>query len=376
MNTIVFLLTSFNRAGAEQQVVQLARGFLAKGWSIHIISMTEPTAPYEELVRQGIGFEHLDMRRGIPDPRAIMKLRRILNRIKPHIVHSHLVHANLLARATRLFTRASMPVLITTAHNSNEGGMLRMLLYRLTDPLCELTTNVSHDAVERFIQIKAVPRRKIVFIPNGIDSSVFEAARDSAAEDRAAVRAELGMKDAFIWLAVGRLTEAKDYPNLLSAFKTAAQTREDCVLLIVGEGELEQEVMQWIQSHSLQDKVKQLGIRDDVIRLMRASDAYVMSSRWEGMPMVLLEASACGLPIVATDAGGNREIVQSGRSGLIVPPADSLRLAEAMTAMMALPAAGRAAMGECGRAYIRQMFDMNVIIERWESIYARFMEAG
>src|SRR5690554_1821829 len=166
--------------------------------------MIAPTASLEKLDKLGIEFKHLGMRKGIPDLRAIYRLRLILKQFKPDVVHSHMVHANILARMTRLFIR--MPVLIATAHNSMEGGWIRTLLYRITDPLCELTTNVSQDAVDRYIRIRAVPKHKIRLMPNGVNANLFS----KGDEATAIVREEWGLKDEFIWLAVGRLTEAKD----------------------------------------------------------------------------------------------------------------------------------------------------------------------
>ncbi len=108
-------------------------------------------------------------------------------------------------------------------------------------------------------------------------------------------------------------------------------------------------------------------------RLLNAADAYVMSSAWEGMPMVLLEAAAVGLPIVATDVGGNREVVQHGQSGLLVPPKDSARLAAAMSQLMRMPPSERVDMGRAGRAWVLEHYDLRGVIGRWEALYERLL---
>ncbi len=127
------------------------------------------------------------------------------------------------------------------------------------------------------------------------------------------------------------------------------------------------------QSMGLEDKVRFLGARGDVPGLMNAADAYVMSSAWEGMPMVLLEAAAVGLPIVATDVGGNREVVEQGENGLLVSPKDSSRLAMAMRALMERPAEERTRMGQAGRALVLQRYDLQRIIQRWEDLYQELL---
>jgi len=119
----------------------------------------------------------------------------------------------------------------------------------------------------------------------------------------------------------------------------------------------------------LTSSVRFLGVRDDVAELMNAADGYVMSSAWEGMPMVLLEAAAGGLPIVATRAGGNHEVVRDEESGLLVPPQDPAALALAMLRLMDLPQAQRRSMGEVGREHIRAHYGVRRVAERWEDLY-------
>jgi glycosyltransferase involved in cell wall biosynthesis len=360
---IMFLITGLDHAGAEMLVLELAAGLNSRGWSVQVVSMIKPTLDLGQHEKAGIVFNHLNMVKGVPDPRAIWKLRRLILDFKPEIIHSHMIHANLLARVSRLFT--SIPILVSTAHNTNEGGRLRMMLYRLTDPLCELMTNVSHDAVESFIRKKASPKGKIICVPNGVNSQRFQ----KNELDRTIVRRELDLTDEFVWLSVGRLSKEKDYPTLLNAWACIVRVQPNCRLLIAGEGEDREMLAQLADKLGVGDYVQFLGIRDDIPRLMNSSDAYVMSSLWEGMPMVLLEASACELPIVATDVGGNREVVQDDVSGYLQTAADADRLAQSMVRMMSLPEEARKEMGRRGREYVLSKYDIDAILFRWESLY-------
>ena len=325
--------------------------------------MIAPEALTLELEEAGVAWATLGMERGSAHPRDVARLRRILREWRPSVVHSHMIHANLLARAARTVTR--MPVLLCTAHNVDEGGKARMLAYRLTDPLCDRTTNVSVAAVERYVRIRAVPRRKISFMPNGIDPEKFR----PRPELRSAVRHELGLGDEFVWLGVGRFEEQKDYPTMLRAFAEVLGRCPHNRLLLVGEGALQEEL---IREHALLgfgDAVRFLGVRADVADLLNAADAYLMSSAWEGMPIVLLEAAATALPIVATDVGGNREVVRHGESGLLVEPGDPRALAAAMSELLARPAEVRRRMGEHGRTYVVETYDLGRIAARWEALY-------
>jgi glycosyltransferase involved in cell wall biosynthesis len=369
MEKIIFILTGLDYAGAEAQVVQLAIGLQLRGWLVQVISMLKPSAYVEELNERGIELISLDMKKGISDPRAIMKLRRIIKAFRPDIVHSHMIHANLLARVTRLFVK--IPVLVSTAHSNNEGGKVRMLLYRATDSLCEITTNVSQDAVNSYIQKKVCPENKIIFVPNGINLTRF----NKNEKDSAIIRSELGLKDEFIWLAVGRIVDVKDYHTMVKAFADVLQDKKDCRLLIVGEGILRESIEEFARSLHIESQIKFLGIRKDIPRLMNASDAYVMSSIWEGMPMVLLEASASELPIVATDVGGNGEVVRDGVTGYLARSSDTVDLAEKMKKMMSQSKHNRQEMGHNGRQFVLEKFDINAILTRWESIYSELFKS-
>jgi glycosyltransferase involved in cell wall biosynthesis len=366
--SIIFLTTGLNYGGAETQLYQLAIRLKARGWSTKVISMLPPEAYVKELTEAGISVLSLNMRRGIADPRAIFKLATILRYERPQILHAHMVHANLLARTSRLLVH--MPVVICTAHSVDEGGKLREIAYRLTDPLCDLTTQVSQAGLARYVQVGAVPPRKIRFVPNGIELEHFNLMPGG----RERLRADLGLPESFIWLAVGRFEKAKDYPVLLQAFAQVQQQQPEVRLYIVGQGTLKQNMVELADALKISQAVQFLGIRRDVANLMRAADGYVMSSAWEGLPMVLLEASASGLPIVATRVGGIPEIVIDGQTGFLVPPQNPPALAQAMLKMMALPTGVRQAMGIQGRIYTQEHYGFDKILDEWEKIYENLIQ--
>lgn len=362
---LALLVTSLSYGGAQTQVVELARQFRARGWRVSLLSMLPPEAFTEDLQRDGIEVVSLNMRRGVPSLRAWWQLVRWLRRERPTTVHSHMVHANLLARLAR--RPGGVRHLICTAHNIIEGGRGRELAYRLTDPWCDLTTNVSRAATRRYVQVGAVPADQILYVPNGVDSGTFRPDPQRRLEARQA----LGLGDAFTWLAVGRFEEAKDYPNLLRAFALVQAAQPGARLLLVGDGPDRPAAQELVDTLGLHRHVSFLGLRGDVPALMNAADAYVMSSRWEGLPMVLLEALASGLPIVTTDVGGTGELVRPERSGLLVPPQDSGALARAMVDLMALPAAQRAAWREQGLTLMREEYAIDKVVQTWEGLYER-----
>ena len=208
---VAMLVTGLDYGGAERQVVELSARLADRGWRVGVVSMLPPRAFVDDLEAVGVPVVSLGMVRGIPDPRALARVASVLRRWRPLVLHSHMIHANLLGRLVRVVRR--VPVQVSTAHNVDEGSRWRELAYRLTDPLCSLTTNVAKAAVDRYVRVGAVPAGRIEHVPNGVDTERFR----PDPEARRRIRAEWG-DGAFWWLAVGRLEEQKDYPTLLRAF--------------------------------------------------------------------------------------------------------------------------------------------------------------
>jgi glycosyltransferase involved in cell wall biosynthesis len=241
---------------------------------------------------------------------------------------------------------------------------MRMAAYRLTNRLVDHMTIVSQAAFDRFTGEKIVPAAMLRVVPNGVDTTRF---RGLPPGTRGAVRRSLGLEDQLVWLAVGRFEVAKDYPNMLRAFAALQKLEPRAVLVLVGRGSLQAETE--ALARELGADVRFAGVRSDVPEVMCAADAYVMSSAWEGMPMVLLEAAAAGLPIVATKVGGNHEVVLHEESGFLVPPSDHRVLAAAMLRLSRMPEPERRRMGERGREHIREHYDLARVAERWEGLY-------
>jgi glycosyltransferase involved in cell wall biosynthesis len=192
----------------------------------------------------------------------------------------------------------------------------------------------------------------------------------------------MGAGESFIWLAAGRLVPAKDYPNLLQAFSQVRAMFADAQLWIAGvppdaqvrrtpDGKSAYLIGLVAKRGSLEN-VRLLGLCRDMAALFDAADAFVLSSAWEGMPLVVGEAMAMEKPIVATDAGGTHELI--GDAGFIVPPQDSDALAAAMLHLMQEPAEFRQALGHAARLRIDSHFSMEARANDWEELYRTVLE--
>lgn len=357
----MLVTTWLTRAGAETQVKDLACEHARRGSRVMVVSLREPEAFVPELTHAGVQVVSLGMHRGVADPRGIVRLARAVGRFRPDIVHSHMVHANLLSRVTRLFCH--MPVLVCTAHNVDEGGRWREWMYRLTDRLADVTTSVSKAGVERYVHVGAVPAGRIRWVPNGVDVDRFE----RPGETRDSVRRALHVSDALVFLACGRLEFPKGFDLLVRAVPSVLPAHGDSVVLIVGDGSQRRALEEMARTCA---NVRFLGVRDDVPDLMAAADALVLPSRWEGLPLVLLEAASAGLCVIATDVGGNGEVVANGETGFLVPPDDEIALSEAMIHIADLTSEQRSDMGARGRRLVRDRYALGAVVDKWQELYA------
>jgi glycosyltransferase involved in cell wall biosynthesis len=363
---IVTVLTSLGVGGAEKQALAVAERMAQRGHEVALVALMPRLAAEWPAT---LPVVHLDIGK---DPVSVtagyLRARRFLRTFRPHVVHSHSFHANLLARLLRI----GLPrfAVISTVHNVYEGGWLRMTAYRLTDRLSERTIAVSKAAAKRFVGLKAVPRRKCLVRANGIDTAEF--APDAAR--RAIVRTAMGAGAHFVWLSAGRITPAKDYPNLLRAFELVREEVADVGLWIAG-ARMDAKVHVFADDATpaqaaeggCQEQVRWLGLRRDMPALLDAADGFVLGSAWEGMPLVVGEAMAMEKLVVATDVGGVREL--AGDGGGIVSAKDPQKLAGAMLAAMRRSREERAIAGRAARERIVRDFSIEAAADWWEALY-------
>ncbi len=358
---ILLVITGLGVGGAERLVTNLADRFVQAGHEVCLAyldgkAILAPDDPRVCIVKIGLNKNPLSLLI------AFARLYRLVRNFKPDVVNSHLVHANILVRILRLI--APIPRLINSAHNSNEEGRFRMLAYRLTDCLTDISTNVSNEAVGAFIEQKAVKPGRMIAMHNGISIQNFSFSPSIRLE----MRQQLGFTDdCILILAVGRLNEPKDYPNLLKSFSLLPSEASMITLLIAGEGSLRSSLENLAVTLGVADKIIFLGIRHDVPALMSACDVFVLSSAWEGFPLVVGEAMASERVVVATDCGGVREWI--GDTGFLVPPQNSEALGEALNKAIQLPLTERLKLGRLARKRVESLYSLDVVSEKWLQFY-------
>jgi glycosyltransferase involved in cell wall biosynthesis len=366
MNHIALLIPGLDRiGGAEQQLILLAKGLRRRGWKVSVVALSGTGGDAAaELIAAGIAFLSLGMRKGLADPRGWIRFHHWLKQQAPDVIHAHLPHAAWLARWSRL--AAPIPVLVDTLHSSSTGTLARCLGYRWSNWLPDRVTAVSQAVADTHLSASMVTEDKLTVLPNGVD---VEAWRPDAAV-RIATRRELGFGNEFLWFAAGRLEPVKDYPSLMRAF---VQVSDAARLVIAGRGPLQDELARMAQALGLENRVLFLGFQTDIRRWMQAADGFVLASRWEGLPMGLLEAAACALPAVATDVAGTREVIVDGHTGWLVPARDTAALGEAMKRMMRTPSEERRAIGERARQQVIERFSLEAVLDQWETLYLNLL---
>jgi glycosyltransferase involved in cell wall biosynthesis len=365
VNHIALMIPGLDRiGGAERQVTLLAKGLHNRRWRVSVVALSGTGGvAAAELVDAGVAFLSLHMRKGLADPRGWVRFHRWLTEQVPDIVHAHLSHAAWLARWSRLVSPSR--VVIDTLHSSSTGSLGRQLGYRISDGLTDQITAVSQAAANAHLDANMAAN--ISVLPNGIDVSLWQ----PEAHMRQSLRHDLLLEDEFLWFAAGRLEPVKDYPTLLAAM---AQLPKSAQLVIAGGGPLESELRQLTSELGIELRVRFLGFEPDVKRWMQAADGFVLSSRWEGLPMALLEAAACALPAVATDVPGTREAIVDGQTGLLTTPGDPNALAATMLRMMQGTPDHRRAMGDRAHQRIVDCFSLENVLNRWEALYADLLQ--
>jgi len=345
----------------------IVRELCQLGWEVAVVSLIRPRYFVEELQSFGASVYSMNMVPGVADLRALVKFVSLVRKWKPQVIHSHMYHANVFARIARIFFHG-IP-LVSTAHNIDEfeGSRFKIFAYRLTSRLSNYMTNVSYAGYLRYVYLKIIDSERGGFIPNGVDTEKFNLNISA----RLRLRNILGVKDEFVWLAIGRLVPAKDFENLITALVELRERNcSNFKVFLVGEGPQEAVLKRRVIDLDLANNVIFLGARRDVPELMCAADAFVMSSAWEGLPMVILEAMASGRIVVATDVGGVGELV-TPQIGRLIPPRQPAALASQMWNVMQLSNGEKEAAERIARNFVKTEFSIKDVALRWVDVYEK-----
>lgn len=359
---VLWLTKGLGPGGAERLLISFAaigdrkrfdlRSAYLLPWKDHLVS---------GLAALGVPATCLDGRREA-DPRWVRRLRRLVTAERIDVVHAHSPLVAALARpALRALPRRDRPALMGTEHNvwSSHHPATRWA-NRVTLPLEDLTIAVS-DEVRASMSPRLAGRTEVVI--HGVDVEAIAARRG----ERDAARAELGAgHNELVVATVANLRAHKDYPTLLQAARRLADTGERIRFVSVGQGPLAEELEAERDRLGLGEWFQFLGYREDPIRVLVAADVFCLSSRFEGLPIALLEAMAAGLPVVATKVGGVPAVITDGREGRLVVPGDPAALAAAVAELRDPEFRGRGAAAATERV---RAFGIDRAVHRQQELY-------
>jgi glycosyltransferase involved in cell wall biosynthesis len=363
---VLLLVTLSDWGGGAQHIVYVLAQHLRAGYDV-----TVACAPggllIDRLREEGIRVVEIPEFVRLVDPlrdlRVFLKLYRWMRRERFDVVHTHSTKAGFLGRlAARL---AGVPAVLFTAHGwaFTEGRAYwkRWLIGQAERLAAKVTTKiicVSRHDQELALKFRVADEKKLVVIYNGIDPQAFTPASGSS------VQKQLHIEGASVLTCVGRLAFQKDPLTLLKAF----QKLSNCKLVLVGDGPLRPRVERFVLRNRLQGRAIIAGERQDIPEILAASDIFVLSSRWEGLPLTIIEAMLAGLPVVATGVGGVPELIEHGITGLLVSAGNASMLAEALHQLLQDKKL-RQEMGEAGRKRALEKFSLDRMLQETTNVY-------
>jgi glycosyltransferase involved in cell wall biosynthesis len=363
---VLEVLATLKRAGAERMAVSLACGLDPARFETRVVSLYDAFAGGFEpvLADAGIPVTHLGKRRGF-DPRMFPRLVRCFREFQPQVVHSH---SYLLRYTFPAGKWAGVPAMVHTVHNTalQETDALGRAVHRVAYRGGVVPVAVGTEVARSFeAHYGFAPAATI---RNGIDLGA-----DGHPGDPAAWKRARGIRDdCRVAVTVCRLEPQKAPLTLLEAFTSALREHPEWHLAWAGDGSLRTSAEATAARLGIGSRVHFLGSVDDIPSLLRASDLFLLASRWEGTPMAVMEAQAAGLPVVATAVGGIPELVEEGETGLLVPPDDPAAFAGAIRAL-ALDAELRGLFARQAREGSAR-FRAQAMVDAYAALFRRLVE--
>ncbi len=349
---------SLEPGGMENGVVNVANVLHGRGFDIHVCCLAKSGSFAERLPEPG-NVHVLGKPEGF-SLRTVWRLNRLISRIRPDVIHSHNLGALIYASLATWFGRTG--VILHGEHGQPDDGVdgekrmrQRTRYYRAAKKVHTVSSGLRAWLLER-----GFDSEQVIAIINGVDTEKF------VAGDRAAARAKLGLpNDVPVCVIVGRLLRSKNHCLLFEALEEV----EDVQLLVVGAGgDAEEEIKAAAAASPAADRIRMVGFQSDPRDYFHAADLLVSPSLIEGLSNVVLEAMACGLPVLVHDALGNREVIRSGDEGIVADLSTRAKLASEMSTLLGDPHRLEA-MGARARKTVEERFSLEGMAEGYGSVY-------
>jgi len=364
MRVLLIAAANATDGGGEKHVADLLKRLPAAGVDV---ALAAPAGGDLGELASSLGIHAFDapIQRGF-SMGAVRALRRTIQLSAPDVVHAHGSRAAAFARVADPLARQHVVYTMHGIHADQAGSRARQTVFlgieRLLRPRTARFVAVCRSDATKGARLGLLDPDRTTVVRNGIELSP-----PTALPGR--FRAEIGVDGRTpLVLSIGRFHEQKDQMTLLRAWSRASRAHPDAVLALIGSGEAESRLRELAISEGIDDRVRFVRPRADLTPAYTDADLFALSSRWEGLPYVVLEAMAYGLPVVATGVDGIPEAVTDGQTGLLVPARDWRTLGDALARLLAAPAE-RSRMGEAGRARVRAEFSLDRMVDRLAGVY-------
>ena len=363
---VLYILKATGVAGAENHLLTLLPELDPEQFQVEVVILVEPGLSIDEFVGElqskGVQAQQVPIHADI-DPGLIMRLWRIFRRLKPDILHSHLVHADFHGGVAGWLAR--VPLLVSSRHNDDpfRSAGITAYLIRLNNRIFHQFVAISKHMRRFSEEVERINPHKIRIVHYGLDLSTA-----ATVDLRADLHGEFNLEPGPLLVCVARLVPQKGHIHLLRALARVRGEVPAVRLVLLGDGTIRADLEQIVRDLALQANVCFAGWRTDAARLLGGADIFVLPSLWEGFGLVLLEAMAASLPIVASNVGAIPEIVADNETGLLVRPGAEEALARALIKLLASPAL-RTQMGARGRRRLEQEFSVSKMVQAIEAVY-------
>lgn len=358
MKRIFYLITELDIGGAEKSLCELVSHLDRRRFEPVVGCLTGNGPVGEWLEREGVEVVYFDMSAWW-DVGAWRRLRRALKLFRPHIVHSYLFHANMAGRLAAIGLGVERVISSVRVEDPRPS---HLWLDRLTRGLADRVTCVSESARRYTHKKTGMALNKLVVIHNGIDPARYDMPV-MAAPEKWGIQA-----GALVVGVIGRLDRQKAPLLMLRAAERVLAEVPDAVFAFAGDGPLAEQCRAEAEARGIAGSVRWLGWQEDVRPLLARMDLLGLSSRWEGMPNVVLEAMACAKPVVATRVGGCGELVLDGQTGFLVPRNDEAAFAGRIVALLKDNKL-RKDLGRMGRERVMEHFSVEKMVQGNEGLY-------
>lgn len=366
---VLQVVEGMNWGGAETKLLELIAHMDRNKFCTTVCSLGIGDRIKGRFNELGVKFVNFERSRRI-DPKLILDLAQLIRKEKIDIVMTTLFYADVIGALASAISPNKAVFSWETISAPEWLLKHRLLAYRFAVHFCSKVISVSNATAKWLIEKRGVPPEKVVVIPYGVNLDIFRQGKNRK------LKASLGISpETFVVGVVARLHSQKGHCYLIEAAQSIVAKHKDVKFVFVGDGELRKDLENQVKESQLEKYFLFLGFRSDVHELLRTFDLFVLPSLYEGLPNVILEAMATGLPVVATSVDGTVELVKDGETGYLVPPKAPETLAEKISLFIQNRECATK-FGKQGRKRVEVEYSLSKQVANFQNLYEKYARNG